>query len=82
MKQKTYTDDSCHRFIPGHTTLACTVSMSFLLTVFMSIYLRKENARREQWAVENNKQLDQYTDDEKDAEREKGDYATFYRYTV
>lgn len=70
------------RFIPGHVTLASTVAMSFILTVFMTIYLRKENARREQWALEHNKQPENYSDEEKDAEREKGDNATFYRYTV
>lgn len=56
--------------------------MSFVLTVFMTIYLRRENARREAWAVENNRQPENYTEDEKFAERERGDNATFYRYTV
>jgi hypothetical protein len=69
-------------FIPGHVTLASTVSMSLLLTIFMSLYLRRENAKRDAWAVENNMLPENYTADQKSAEREKGDYATFYRYTV
>lgn len=56
--------------------------MSFLLTCFMTLYLRRENARRNQWAIDNNKQPENYTEEEKTAEREKGDNATFYRYTV
>lgn len=71
-----------YRFIPGHVTLASTVSMSFLLTCFMTLYLRRENARRNQWAIDNNRQPEMYTEEEKHAERERGDNATFYRYTV
>ncbi|CAL3973203.1 hypothetical protein PZA11_005501 [Diplocarpon coronariae] len=70
------------RFIPGHATLASTVAMSFMLTAFMTTWLRRENARRDQWALENNRQPENYTEQEKNAERELGDYATFYRYTV
>jgi len=70
------------RFIPGHVTLASTVSMSFLLTCFMTLYLRRENKRRNQWAIDNNKLPENYTEEEKTAERERGDNATFYRYTV
>jgi hypothetical protein len=70
------------RFIPGHVTLASTVSMSAILTIFMSWYLRRENARREQWAAEHNMQPENYTEEQKLAEREKGDNASFYRYTV
>jgi sugar phosphate permease len=70
------------RFIPGHVTLASTVSMSAILTLIMSFYLRRENARRDAWAVENNMLPENYTEDQKFAEREKGDNATFYRYTV
>lgn len=58
------------------------VGMSAILTVFMSLYLRRENARRDEWAVENNMLPDSYTEEQKFAEREKGDGATFYRFTV
>lgn len=56
--------------------------MSAVLTCLMSIYLRKENAKRDRWAVENEMLPERYTEDQKLAEREKGDNATFYRYTV
>jgi len=56
--------------------------MSLILTIFMSWYLRRENARREKWAVDNNLQPDEYTDAQRYEERDKGDNATFYRYTV
>jgi len=56
--------------------------MSLCLTIFMSIYLRRENARREAWARENDMQLENYTEEDKTAERERGDYASFFRYTV
>jgi len=48
----------------------------------MSLYLRRENNRRDAWAIENNMDPQNYTEDQKRAEREKGDNATFYRYTV
>lgn len=58
------------------------ISMSFLLSAFMTMYLRKENRRRDQWAIENNRVPEAYTDEQKDLEREKGDNASFFRYTV
>jgi hypothetical protein len=71
-----------HRFIPGHITLASTVAMSAILTTCMTIYLRIENKKRDQWATDNNMLPENYTEAQKVAEREKGDNATFYRYTV
>ena len=56
--------------------------MSAILTILMSWYLRRENARRDALAISNNKLPEQYTEEERFAEREKGDYATFFRYTV
>ena len=38
--------------------------MSAILTILMSLYLRRENARRDKWAVENNKLPENYTEDE------------------
>ncbi|KUJ11432.1 MFS general substrate transporter [Mollisia scopiformis] len=49
-----------------------------LLTIFMSVYLRLENARRDK----NGPMLGSYTEDQRSAERGDGDNATFYRYTV
>jgi hypothetical protein len=54
------------------------LSMSTCLQIFMTIYLRRENARRDA----DHKPLDQYSEQDKAAEREKGDNATFFRYTV
>ncbi|KAG9240378.1 major facilitator superfamily domain-containing protein [Calycina marina] len=70
------------RFIPGQVTLASMVAMSFCLTVIMSWYLRRENASRDQWALEHNLQPTDYTEAQKHDERERGDNATFFRYTV
>ena len=56
--------------------------MSMCLTTFMTIYLRRENARRDASASERNISLENYSDEMKWEEREKGDDATFYRYTV
>jgi hypothetical protein len=52
--------------------------MSLVLCVFMTIYLRRENARRDR----EYKAPSEYTLEEKLAEREKGDNASFFRYTV
>lgn len=56
--------------------------MSLLLTVFMTIYLRNENARRDTLLEEQCVSLDEYTMAMKQEQREKGDDAVFYRYTV
>lgn len=42
----------------------------------MHIYLKMENARRESLMATSGLSLDSYTDDMKDAEREKGDNAS------
>lgn len=52
--------------------------MSLVLSVIMTLYLRRENARRDR----EYKHPDEYTAEEKWTEREKGDNATFFRYTV
>lgn len=54
------------------------IAMSVCLQIFMTIYLRRENARRDA----EYKSPDQYTPQDRHAEREKGDNATFFRYTV
>ncbi|KAF3810463.1 putative transporter [Colletotrichum gloeosporioides] len=65
-------------YYPGHGTLLSTMTMSMILSTFMTIYLRRENARRDR----EYKDPSQYTTEEKAAERTKGDNATFFRYTV
>ena len=75
-----YADQS--RFISGHAILIGLISMSFILSAFMLVYLKRENARRDRWAVEHNMFPDSYTEEQKFAEREKGDHASFFRYTL
>jgi len=58
------------------------IAMSFSLSLFMTVYLRRENHRRDQWAIENNMDPDSYTDEQDSMERQKGDNASFFRYTV
>ncbi|RPA85958.1 MFS general substrate transporter [Ascobolus immersus RN42] len=70
------------KYIPGHGTLIGTTTMSLLLCCFMTWYLRKENARRDAYAAETGVQPEDYTHEMREAEREKGDDATFFRYTV
>jgi hypothetical protein len=57
-------------------------SMSFFLTAFMTFYYRRENARRDALFRGRNLTLGDYSDEMKWEEREKGDDATFFRYTV
>lgn len=66
------------RYLRGHSILLACQFMAFCLTIFMTIYLRRENARRDR----EYKAPADYTEEEKHAEREKGDNATFFRYTV
>lgn len=66
------------RYIPGHATLLGCQCMALILSIFMTIYLRRENARRDR----EYKAPADYTEEERFAEREKGDNATFFRYTV
>lgn len=52
--------------------------MSCVLCIFMTIYLRRENARREA----THKSPEEYTRAEKELETTRGDNATFFRYTI
>jgi sugar phosphate permease len=65
------------RYMPGFATLLACQAMALVLSVFMHIYLRRENARRDR----EYKPPSEYTEEERVAEREKGDLATFFRYT-
>jgi len=66
------------RYYSGHGTLLGCQVMALCLSIFMTIYLRRENARRDR----EYKPPSEYTEEERYAEREKGDNATFFRYTV
>ena len=70
------------RFVKGHVTLIGTITMSVLLTVFMTLYLRHENARRDALLVAQGFSLEEVSTTTRLEEREKGDDATFFRYTV
>jgi len=69
--------DSPH-YTSGFSTLLAFQLGAIVLSIFMTIYLRRENARRDRV----HKAPSQYTEEERVAEREKGDSATFFRYTV
>jgi len=66
------------RYLSGHSVLLACQVMACVLSILMTIYLRRENARRDR----EYKPPSEYTEEEKAAEREKGDNATFFRYTV
>ncbi|KAK4097550.1 MFS general substrate transporter [Parathielavia hyrcaniae] len=66
------------RYIPGFAVLLAFQAMALVLSVLMMIYLRRENARRDR----EYKPPSEYTEEERVAEREKGDNATFFRYTM
>lgn len=65
-------------YYPGHGTLIATEAMSLVLCVFMTFYLRRENARRDH----EHKAPSAYTTEERLLEREKGDNASYFRYTI
>ena len=70
------------RFIEGHAILIGLLLMSFGLTSFMITYYRSENARRDKLARDGNLLPEHYTDEMRWAEREKGDDAFSWRYTI
>jgi len=65
-------------FKKGHGILIGLLTMSIVLSTGMSVYWRRENARRDRLF----KKPEDYTNEERFAEREKGDAASFFRYTV
>jgi nitrate/nitrite transporter NarK len=73
-----YLSKDSPKFIKGHCILIGLITMSMCLQAFMTIYLRRENARRDR----EYKRPEEYTDAERMLERERGDNATFFRYTV
>lgn len=64
------------RYYSGHGLLIATTTMSCFLCIFMTWYLRKENARRDALMTEKGLTLESYTDEMKELEREAGDSAT------
>jgi len=69
------------RYFSGHGLLIGMVTMSFSLCIFMHFYCRRENARRDAAMIAKGLSLNSYTEEMMYAEREKGDNASFFRYT-
>jgi len=67
------------RFITGHSILIGFVGMAFFLTSFMTLWCRKENARRD--AAMGGGQQD-LTEEQKALERELADDVPWFRFTV
>ncbi|QDS72837.1 hypothetical protein FKW77_006964 [Venturia effusa] len=65
-------------FASGYKGLLGLAAMSCALSIGMSVYLRMENSRRDREF----KRPEEYTVEEMALEREKGDNASFFRYTV
>lgn len=63
---------------PGYGALIGFCAMAGLLSVCMTAYLRFENRRRDRVG----KTAEQYTAAEREAERHRGDHASFFRYSV
>ncbi|KAF4551340.1 MFS-type transporter-like protein 23 [Elsinoe fawcettii] len=66
------------QYTQGHCILIGLLTMSGTISATMSAYYRRENRRRDRLY----KKPSDYTVEEKAAEREKGDHATFFRFTV
>ncbi|KAK3317016.1 high-affinity nicotinic acid transporter [Apodospora peruviana] len=68
------------RFIPGHSILIGFVSMAFFLTLFMTTWCSRENARRDQVAAGAGSP-EELTEEQKMLERELADDVPWFRYT-
>lgn len=68
------------RYVKGHSILIGFVSLAFFLTLFMTIWCRKENARRD--AFTGSLSRDNLTEEEKTREKELADDVPWFRYTV
>lgn len=71
-----YRKGDAPRYLSGHGMLIGLVSMSCALCAFMTMYLRKENARRDELMASKGLRLESYSDEMKSAERENGDNAS------
>jgi MFS family permease len=66
------------QYVHGHSGLIGLASAAVLLCILMTVYLRRENARRDAQF----KNPNTYTDEERKKESTAGDNASFFRYTV
>ncbi|KAF5355129.1 hypothetical protein D9756_005714 [Leucocoprinus leucothites] len=78
----TFRSSDAPRYFAGYGLLIGTLTMSTVLSLFMHVYLIRENARRDAEMEGRGLTLDSFTDEMKYDEREKGDYASFFRYTT
>ncbi|KAI0902624.1 MFS general substrate transporter [Annulohypoxylon nitens] len=68
------------RYIAGHSILIGFVGLAFVMTLFMTIWCRKENARRE--TIARQTAVTGLTIEQKTLERELADEVSWFRYTV
>ncbi|KAJ9603420.1 hypothetical protein H2200_012198 [Cladophialophora chaetospira] len=73
-----YLKSDSPQFTKGHSILIGLLTLGATTCTLMTTYYRRENARRDA----KHKAIAQYSLDEKASEREKGDSATFFRFTV
>ncbi|KAK2593704.1 hypothetical protein QQS21_008612 [Conoideocrella luteorostrata] len=73
-----FRNDEAPRYTSGYVTLVAMTALTCVSSIFMTWYLRRENARRDN----EHRRPDEYTHEEKMLESERGDNATFFRYTV
>ncbi|TEY39984.1 hypothetical protein BOTCAL_0444g00060 [Botryotinia calthae] len=70
------------RFIEGHSIFLSLLSLAFVLTVLMMTYHKMENNRRVARDAERGLTADTYTPKMKLQQKDEGDDATFWRYTM
>lgn len=72
------------KLIRLRATARATLSMSAVLSLFMTTYLGHESVRRDRVASEKGLPLraEDYTPEMLQKERDDGDNATFFRYTI
>ena len=73
-----YLSTDSPQYVKGHCILIGVLTMSASICTFMTVYYRRENKRRDAEF----KAPETYTVEEKTLEREKGDGASFFRFTV
>lgn len=70
------------RFIEGHSIFLSLLCFAFVLTALMMTYYKMENNRRDARDAERGLTADTYTLEMKLQQKEEGDNATFWRYTI
>ncbi|KAK6598270.1 high-affinity nicotinic acid transporter [Botrytis cinerea] len=70
------------RFIEGHSIFLSLLCFAFVLTALMMTYYKMENNRRDARDAERGLTADTYTLEMKLQQKDEGDNATFWRYTI